>query len=72
MMREEFWVVGGTFRDVTFVALEQSTSELHGPFTSYTDALARWRERTAVTRSQATARFTVVATVSRSEARLKG
>ncbi len=65
-MCEEFWVVGGSFRDVSFAALEHSSGELHGPFPSYADALACWRERTSVTRSQATARFTVVATVSRS------
>jgi hypothetical protein len=67
MTREEFWVVGGSFRDVSFVALERSSGELHGPFPSYADALICWRERTAATRSQATARFTVVTTAQRRE-----
>ena len=66
MTREEFWVVGGSFRDVSFAALNHSSGELHGPFDSYADALACWRERTAETRSQATTRFTVVTTASRS------
>lgn len=63
-MREEFWVVGGSFRDVTFAALDRG-GELHGPFGSYADALVCWRERTSATRSQATVRFTVVTTARR-------
>jgi hypothetical protein len=62
MTRDEFWVVGGSFRDVSFAALERSTGEVHGPFPSYAEALVCWRERAAVTRSQATTRFTVVTT----------
>ena len=64
-MSEEFWVVGGSYRDVTFVALEHATGELHGPFPSYDVALDCWRKRTSETRSTATTRFTVVTTASR-------
>jgi hypothetical protein len=67
-MHEEFWVVGGSFRDVTFVALDEGTGELHGPFPSYDAALACWRRRTAETSSRATARFTVVTTARRQAA----
>ena len=63
-MREEFWVVGGRFRDVSFAALN-SAGELHGPFGSYADAMTCWRDRTNATRSEATVRFTVVSTASR-------
>lgn len=63
-MQKEFWVVGGRFQDVSFAALDQGEGELHGPFDSYSAALIRWRERTAETRSRATARFTVVATAT--------
>lgn len=61
-MGQEFWVVGGNFRDVTFDALGSESGELHGPFESYGAALTCWRERTAETRSCATTRFTVVST----------
>jgi hypothetical protein len=64
-MQTEFWVVGGRFRDVSFVALDDGAGELHGPFPSYDAALACWRRRTSETSSRATARFTVVTTASR-------
>jgi hypothetical protein len=64
-MHREFWVVGGDYRDSSFAALHAGGGELHGPFASYGDALACWRERTSVTRSRATTRFTVVATAPR-------
>jgi len=62
-MREEFWVVGGRFGDMSFAAL--NAGELHGPFGNYADALVCWRERTNATRSEATVRFTVVTTAPR-------
>jgi hypothetical protein len=67
-MREEFWVVGGSFRDVSFAALDRETGELHGPFPTYAEALACWRQRTDATRPQATTRFTVVTSARRSPA----
>jgi len=69
-MHQEFWVVGGIYRDVTFAVLDVGTGELHGPFASYDAALACWRRRTSETRSRATTRFTVVTTASRPANRL--
>jgi len=67
-MIQEYWVVGGRYRDSSFADLEEGTGELVGPFPSYRAALASWRERTAATRSQATMRYTVVVTAGREAA----
>jgi len=64
-MIQEFWVVGGSYRDANFADLQEGSGELYGPFTSYDHALVSWRERTAQTRSLATVRYSVVVTASR-------
>jgi hypothetical protein len=64
-MIQEFWVVGGSYRDANFADLHEGSGELYGPFACYDDALTSWRERTATTRSQATVRFSVVVTAPR-------
>jgi hypothetical protein len=62
---EEYWVVGGTYRDASFAALSESGGEVYGPFATYDDAFHLWRERAADTRSQATVRYSVVVTAPR-------
>jgi hypothetical protein len=62
---EEYWVVGGSYRDASFAALSEGSGELYGPFATYDDALHSWRERAAHTRSQATVRYSVVVTASK-------
>jgi hypothetical protein len=62
---EEYWVVGGSYRDASFAALNDGGGELYGPFPSYDDALHSWRERAAKTRSEATMRYSVVVTAPR-------
>jgi len=64
-MAKEYWVVGGSFRDTSFAALKEGSGELYGPFVSYDDALASWRDRAAMTRPQANVRYSVVETASR-------
>ena len=64
-MYQEFWVVGGNYRDADFAALEEGSGEVHGPFRSYDDALRLWTARTEKTRAEATTRFSVVVTASR-------
>ena len=64
-MLQEFWVVGGSYRDASFVALREGSGELYGPFASYEDALHSWRDCSGKTRSQATVRYSVVVTASR-------
>ena len=64
-MIQEFWVVGGAYRDANFADLSDGSGELYGPFASYDEALVSWRDRSARTRSQATVRYSVVVTASR-------
>lgn len=46
----KFWVRGGEFSDKTFSKIAASAiEERHGPFESYSAALAKWRERTMAT-----------------------
>ena len=62
-MNREYWVLGGSYADLTFSAMD-GLPELYGPFHSYGEALGCWRNRTAETRSQATARYVVVTPAS--------
>jgi hypothetical protein len=64
-MLQQYWVVGGTYCDLSFAALEKGSGELHGPFTSYADALICWRQHSSATRSKASVRYSVVGTPSR-------
>jgi hypothetical protein len=63
-MTKEYWVVGGDYRDATFTDIEEGKSEVYGPFLSYEDALADWREKNADTRPLATRRYSVVVTAA--------
>jgi hypothetical protein len=38
-MIQEFWVVGGAYRDASFADLHDGSGELYGPFASYDEAL---------------------------------
>ncbi len=62
---EEFWVVGGSYRDANFAALNDDSGEAYGPFASYDDAYRSWRERAADTRAKANVRYSVVVTAVR-------
>jgi len=61
-MTQEFWVVGGLYRDTTFSRLEDGGAEAYGPFGGYDEALRTWAEHSARTRSLAAARYSIVAT----------
>ena len=64
-MIEEYWVVGGSYRDADFAALKDGTGEIYGPFVSYDEALNSWNRRSARSRAEATTRFSVVVTAPR-------
>ena len=64
-MIEEYWVVGGSYRDANFAALRDGSAEVYGPFVTYDDALKSWSQRTERTRSEATTRYSVVVTAAR-------
>lgn len=56
---QEFWVVGGRYRDTSFATME-GAPEAYGPFTRYEDALRSWSDQSAETRSQASVRYSIV------------
>jgi hypothetical protein len=61
-MSEEFWVVGGRYRNLDFAELEDGSGEVEGPFLSYEAAVQSWSKRTASSRSSAATRYSVVMT----------
>lgn len=63
-MTQEYWVVGGSYRDTNFLDLAEEQGEAYGPFPSYDEAHRSWRERNAMTRPEATTRYTVVVTAA--------
>jgi hypothetical protein len=64
-MLQEFWVIGGKYRDVDFSALEEGGGEMYGPFGSYEEAHRSWVDRVRATRSLAEVRYQIVATANR-------
>jgi hypothetical protein len=64
-MIQEYWVVGGSYRDANFAALKEGTSEVYGPFVSYDEALSSWNAVSARSRAEATTRFSIVVTAPR-------
>ncbi len=64
-MIQEYWVVGGSYRDADFAALKEGTGEVYGPFLTYDEALGSWNARTERSRAEATTRFSVVVTAAR-------
>ena len=64
-MLQEFWVIGGKYRDIDFRSLEDGGGELYGPFGSYDEAHRSWVDRTRATRSLAEVRYQIVATADR-------
>ena len=59
MMNQQFWVIGGTYRDLTFSQLVDGTSRVEGPFPTYETAQRVWKERALESRSEACTRFTI-------------
>ena len=59
-MPKQCWVIGGEYRDLEFRDVDDGTSRVFGPFTSYTDARATWHERSQASRSTAAVRYTIV------------
>lgn len=61
-MHEEFWVVGGRYRDTSFTTLEEGHAEAYGPFARYEDALRSWSEHSNGSRPLASVRYSIVVT----------
>ncbi len=66
-MTQEFWVVGGCYRDTTFMAFDGG-AEAYGPFPRYEDALRQWTDRSNANRPAAAVRYSIVVTAPRARA----
>ena len=64
-MDTRFWIVGGEYEDTGFTQLKPDTGSLSGPFASYDDALAEWRQLATASRYDAHARYTIATETSR-------
>ena len=60
-MSQQFWVIGGEFRDAEFHEIEPESGRVLGPFHSYDEANQVWRQRAEESRSQAYIRYSIVA-----------
>lgn len=59
-VHDEFWVIGGIYTDTGFHQLaDGAAEERHGPYESYDEAQAKWRERAMATVDDAYARFRI-------------
>ncbi|MCP4380265.1 MAG: DUF4170 domain-containing protein [Hyphomicrobiales bacterium] len=63
-MQQEYWVVGGRYRDTSFTTLAEDGVEAYGPFAGYDEALKSWSDRNDGTRAQAAVRYSIVTTAS--------
>lgn len=64
-MNEEFWVVGGRYRDLSFAEVADGGTEAYGPFASYEAAMRVWSDCSDRTRAMAAMRYSIVATARR-------
>jgi hypothetical protein len=67
-MTQEFWVVGGHYRDTTFTMLADGGAEAYGPFPRYEDAHRHWADRSNENRPAAAVRYSIVVTAPRARA----
>lgn len=58
-MTNRYWIVGGEYEDTQFTRLKPDTGSLTGPYVSYDDALAQWRQLATASRYDAHARYTI-------------
>ena len=58
-MNQQYWVIGGEYRDLDFAELIEGTSQVEGPFNSYEAAHRVWRDRTVASKSEACRRYTI-------------
>ncbi|MEP0321520.1 DUF4170 domain-containing protein [Bauldia litoralis] len=67
-MQDEFWVVGGRYRDTSFTDLADGGAGAYGPFARYDEAHRSWSDRSNGSRSLASVRYSIVVTASRARA----
>ena len=63
-MNQQFYVIGGQYRDMAFAQLVAGTSRIEGPFRSYEEAERVWKSHAMESRSDACTRYTIVASAA--------
>ena len=61
MHEQRYWVIGGNYRDLDFNALRNGSETILGPFSCEDDARCEWKRVSFEHKSNATARFLIVA-----------
>ena len=61
MTEQRYWVIGGNYRDLEFSALRDGSETILGPFEREEDARSEWKRVSFEHKSNATARFLIVA-----------
>lgn len=61
---QQYWVVGGEFRDTAFTELD-GPAEALGPFASYDQAFKEWERRSVEMKRHAHVRYTIVGNLAR-------
>lgn len=60
MTAQRYWVIGGDYSCMDFKTLRSGTQTILGPFECREDAKSEWKRVSMETKSQATARFSIV------------
>ena len=59
-MPNQYFIIGGRYRDLEFQEILQGTGFVHGPFASYDEARALWRDYARASRGDAHSRCVIV------------
>jgi hypothetical protein len=59
-VQQQYWVIGGEYRDGDFREMNCDDGRVYGPFGSYEQAQEVWRERSTETRPIALMRYSIV------------
>jgi len=59
-MTKQFWVIGGEYQCTGFTQVVPGTERVFGPYASYEEANAIWRQRSELSRPSATTRYSIV------------
>ena len=59
-MPNQYFVIGGKYRDLDFNELIEGTSHVLGPYQAFEEAQRIWKERSVESRSEACTRYAIV------------
>jgi len=56
---KRYWVIGGKYKSTDFETIVKGSEEVVGPFTSWEQALEKWKKLSEETRSNAMMRYSI-------------